>query len=262
MSGGISALTERERETLRLLYVSHDAKSIARTLGLSVHTVNERLRDARRKLGLSSSREAARLLADAEQTRPDFFGDKQFGVAVMQISRLDDDTSGAAHRIAWLGGGMLVMSLIIAAIVLSSGGAGGAHGPPAQSITANVSTPARSSPAPPIVAPAERPARQWLALLDGARWEESWRATATLFRSQLPAAQWSATIRPVREPFGRVLSRTLKSVTKASALPGAPAGEYEVLQFETAFAHKSGAIETITLVREPSGWKVAGYFVR
>ncbi len=53
-------LSEREKEALRLLLVGYDAKSIANTFGLSVHTVNDRLRDARRKLGVSSSREAAR----------------------------------------------------------------------------------------------------------------------------------------------------------------------------------------------------------
>jgi len=55
----VSTLTDREKETLRLLLSGHDAKSIARELGLSVHTVNERLRDARRRLHVSSSREAA-----------------------------------------------------------------------------------------------------------------------------------------------------------------------------------------------------------
>lgn len=59
------ALTEREKETLRLLAAGHDAKSAAVQLGLSVHTVNERLRAARRKLGVSSSRAAARRLLEA-----------------------------------------------------------------------------------------------------------------------------------------------------------------------------------------------------
>jgi DNA-binding CsgD family transcriptional regulator len=39
-------LTEKERQTLRLMVRGHDAKSIARSLDLSIHTVNERLRDA------------------------------------------------------------------------------------------------------------------------------------------------------------------------------------------------------------------------
>ncbi len=53
-------LSEREREVLGLLMQGHETKSIAAALGLSIQAVNERLRDARRKLGASSSREAAR----------------------------------------------------------------------------------------------------------------------------------------------------------------------------------------------------------
>ncbi|WP_267389223.1 helix-turn-helix transcriptional regulator [Sphingomonas sp. GC_Shp_3] len=90
MSEALRTLTEREKETLRLLVAGHDAKSIARSLGLSVHTVNERLRDARRKLRVSSSREAARLLIEAEGEFPKPLGDKGFGVV---ITTDDDETS-------------------------------------------------------------------------------------------------------------------------------------------------------------------------
>ena len=67
----VLALTEKEKQTLRLMVRGHDAKSIARSLGLSVHTINERLRDARRKLAVSSSREAARMRAIVEGLRPE-----------------------------------------------------------------------------------------------------------------------------------------------------------------------------------------------
>src|SRR6476619_427904 len=66
MATNFEALTEKEKQTLRLIVRGHDAKSTARELGLSVHTVNERLRDARRKLEVSSSREAARIVLAAE----------------------------------------------------------------------------------------------------------------------------------------------------------------------------------------------------
>lgn len=80
MREGISRLSERERETLRLLAQGYDAKSAALALGISLHAVNERLREARRKLGVSSSREAARLLASRENGASNFSGDKQIGV--------------------------------------------------------------------------------------------------------------------------------------------------------------------------------------
>ncbi len=78
---GYRALTDREKQTLRLLLDGHDAKSMARHLDLSVHTVNERLRDARRKLSVSSSREAARLLRQHEGAAPDKSGDSALGDA-------------------------------------------------------------------------------------------------------------------------------------------------------------------------------------
>jgi DNA-binding CsgD family transcriptional regulator len=80
MHGDVGQLSEREKEALRLLLRGHDAKSIARTLNLSIHTVNERLRDARRKLQVSSSREAARLLLE-EDGPVQIAWDREIGVA-------------------------------------------------------------------------------------------------------------------------------------------------------------------------------------
>lgn len=57
-----AALTQRELEVLRLLAEGHTVKSIAATLGRSEASINERLRDARRKTGVGSSRELARQL--------------------------------------------------------------------------------------------------------------------------------------------------------------------------------------------------------
>lgn len=58
----LDRLNPVERELLTLLGRGHTAKSIAALKGLSVPAVNERFRAARRKTGLGSSREIARLL--------------------------------------------------------------------------------------------------------------------------------------------------------------------------------------------------------
>ena len=66
---GLSAcLTDREMEILRLLVAGHTVKTIAARLGRSETSINERLRSARRKTGVGSSRELARLL-DLQKTR-------------------------------------------------------------------------------------------------------------------------------------------------------------------------------------------------
>jgi DNA-binding CsgD family transcriptional regulator len=57
-----TCLTDREMEVLRLLVAGHTVKTIAARLGRSETSINERLRSARRKTGVGSSRELARLL--------------------------------------------------------------------------------------------------------------------------------------------------------------------------------------------------------
>ena len=60
-------LNDGERHCLQLLAQGYDIKGIAAECGLSVNAVNERLRSARAKLGTTSSRAAARLLAQGNQ---------------------------------------------------------------------------------------------------------------------------------------------------------------------------------------------------
>ena len=58
----LSRLNESERRVLRMLAEGHTVKTIATELEASPAAVNERLREARRKTGVGSSRELARLL--------------------------------------------------------------------------------------------------------------------------------------------------------------------------------------------------------
>ena len=62
-----ASLSHREMEVLRLLVAGHTVKTIAAHLGRSETSINERLRSARRKTGVGSSRELARLL-DLQET--------------------------------------------------------------------------------------------------------------------------------------------------------------------------------------------------
>jgi hypothetical protein len=67
----------------------------------------------------------------------------------------------------------------------------------------------------------------------------------------------------VRKPLGSLVSRKLKSAKYTKTLPGAPDGEYVVLQFATSFTNKKEAVETITPMLDKDGkWKVSGYFIK
>jgi len=248
------ALTEKEKQTLRLIVRGHDAKSTARNLGLSVHTINERLRDARRKMAVSSSREAARLLLEVEgsgvgSSDPDFFGDTRIGEDATG-SRVDQATApisgaGRAYRPAWIITGVLLMTFVFGLLALAALPQL-SSGPPA---TATAEATANSG--------ASNTARQFLASLDEGRWEESYEATGAGFRKANTLQVWAAVSEKVRAPLGAAITRTFLSQEN---LPAPPHG-YEVVKFRTRFANKDGAVETVTLDREDGGWRVVGVTV-
>lgn len=66
MSGSVADLTDGVKACLRLYYQRFAAKEIARQLQISPATVHQRLTSARKILGVATSMEAARLLAEAE----------------------------------------------------------------------------------------------------------------------------------------------------------------------------------------------------
>jgi hypothetical protein len=116
-------------------------------------------------------------------------------------------------------------------------------------------------PLPSMASTDTSAADDWLQLIDQQRWDESWSAAGTLFRSRMPQADWAAAIKPVRQPLGALASRGREAMTKVASLPGAPDGEYTIVVFRTSFANKRDAAETVVLAREASGWKVVGYFI-
>jgi len=75
--------------------------------------------------------------------------------------------------------------------------------------------------------------------------------------------QWEQSLQTVRKPLGKSISRQVKTKTYKTSLPGAPDGEYVVIQFETSFENKKSAIETVTPMMDKDGmWRVSGYFIR
>ena len=106
-------------------------------------------------------------------------------------------------------------------------------------------------------------AQAWLSLVDDGKYAESWEAAAQFFKGAVPKEQWIQAMQATRKHFGKHISRKLKSKQYKTALPGAPDGEYVVIQFEASFENKKSAIETITPMLDKDGkWRVSGYFMK
>lgn len=248
MMTGTQALTEKEKESLRLLVDGHDAKSMARHLGLSVHTINERLRDARRKMSASSSREAARQLREIECRTPEILGDKTSGDAAagddMEDLRTPVEARRMSRRLGWLAGG-IIMSASLALLAFAS-------------LSGTAQAPAAPKPAAQATPAAETVAvkagRQWLSLVDKGDWNGSWNATGQAFKSLNTSERWAEVSERVRAPLGAVVSRQLIGEEN---IPAPPYG-YQVVRFRTSYANKADAIETLSLALEGDVWRVVG----
>ena len=106
-------------------------------------------------------------------------------------------------------------------------------------------------------------AEKWLKLVDQGKYAESWKEAASLFKSAVTEEQWSSALQGSRQPLGEWKSRKLKGAQYMTSMPGAPDGEYVVVQFDASFANKEKAVETVTPMRDKDGvWRVSGYFIK
>jgi uncharacterized protein DUF4019 len=110
---------------------------------------------------------------------------------------------------------------------------------------------------------AQQSAQTWLALVDAGKYGQSWSEAAQLFKQAVTQAQWESAARGAREPLGKLQARKLQSSEYRRTLPGAPDGEYVVIQYATSFENKKSAIETVTPMKDKDGvWRVSGYGIR
>lgn len=106
-------------------------------------------------------------------------------------------------------------------------------------------------------------AEKWLAIVDNGSYSESWQKASEFFKQAVNQDQWEQAVRSVRKPLGKRVSRKLKSASYTTSLPGAPDGEYVVIQFDTSFENKKSGIETVTPMMDKDGmWRVSGYYVK
>lgn len=106
-------------------------------------------------------------------------------------------------------------------------------------------------------------AKKWLAVVDTGSYGKSWKEASSLFKNQVPSKSWISSLKKVRTPLGKLTFRKLKNAEYRTALPGAPDGQYVVIQFESRFTNKANAIETITPMADKDGsWRVSGYYIK
>jgi hypothetical protein len=102
-------------------------------------------------------------------------------------------------------------------------------------------------------APDDR-AKQWLVLVDDKNYAQSWTEAGKAFQNRQKTDAWAADAGSRREPLGAVASRSLKSIDLSRS-------NIAVIKYDTVFAHKASAVETVTLSFENGTWVVTDYSV-
>ncbi len=106
-------------------------------------------------------------------------------------------------------------------------------------------------------------AEPWLALVDDGKYAESWDAAAEYLKKAITKDDFVKSLNAARKPLGKLKSREIKSKEYRTSLPGAPDGQYVVIQFKTSLENKKSAVETVTPMLDKDGkWRVSGYYIR
>ncbi|WP_294132963.1 helix-turn-helix transcriptional regulator [Sphingobium sp.] len=93
MADTLPALSEGEKQCLRLVSQGFNSKEIARQLHVSEHTVDQRVRTSLRKFGVPSRKEAARLFVSFDQPQAQ---SGTYQPLIHQTQRLASDASPAS----------------------------------------------------------------------------------------------------------------------------------------------------------------------
>lgn len=110
---------------------------------------------------------------------------------------------------------------------------------------------------------AKQAAQSWLELVDAAEYGKSWAAGASMFKAAVTEEQWEAAVLQARGPFEPMGARQFLDAKFMTELPGAPKGQYVVIQYQVMAADNTKLVETITPMRDTDGtWRVSGYYVR
>ena len=115
----------------------------------------------------------------------------------------------------------------------------------------------------PAFSDANAAAIHFLSIVDNQVYGGAWLDSGGLMQDIVPQEIWASGIHAVRIRLGNVRARKVASHHPAHALPGGTQGEFMIITYQTQFAQKPNAVETVILMMHPplGLWKVISYSI-
>ena len=143
---------------------------------------------------------------------------------------------------------------------------------------AQAQAPVAPAPAPAAAPPTEPPKEQptlrddrdsidagmkWLALIDGGNAGAAWDLASKQLKSAVTRAKFIEGMRDARKSLGKLETRTAERFARSHQLPGAPEGDYAIVDYTARFAQGKKLQERLVWsIEEGDIWRVAGYEYR
>jgi len=147
-----------------------------------------------------------------------------------------------------------------------------AIGARAQTPEAPATSPATT--APPTAPTAEQPTlrddrdsidagMKWLALIDAGKAGDAWDLSSKQLKSAVTRAKFVDGMRDARKSFGKLEGRTAERFARSHQMPGAPDGDYVIIEYTARFGQGRKLQEQLVWTIEDGDiWRVAGYYYR
>ena len=108
---------------------------------------------------------------------------------------------------------------------------------------------------------ATQAAEQWFERLDADDYAATWTQASSLFKSKVTKDQWIQQLKTTHQDVDSLQSRSLVGARYKTKPPRGPEGKYVITQYRTQYGSQT-MIETVTMKKDSSKWRMAGYFIK
>jgi len=104
-------------------------------------------------------------------------------------------------------------------------------------------------------------ATSFLKLVDTRQYSKAYLSFSKLTQKAATPDAFVNNMKSVQDQIGDPTSRKVLAKNFVHEVPGAPRGDYWIIDYDTNFSKKGPSVERVTAVLEGKSWKIGGYLL-